>query len=302
MWFEIRDSRFHEVVAENAEVETIAALPGFLVTEGTAWHPHENYLVFSEIPSSTIYRWSSGDGLSVLRTPSNLTNGNCFDRQGRLLSCEHATACVSRLEATGRHVHVLASHYRGKEFNSPNDIVVDSRDRIWFTDPTYGRTSSRVGIIRERELSFQGVFRLDPDGRVTLVANDFAQPNGLCFMPGERTLLLNDTDRRHIRRFSVTPDGMVTGGEVFATVSGEGEGKPDGMKVDAEGRVYCTGPGGIHVFSSDGDLLGIIRTPEHTRNLCFGGADWQDLFLATSSAILRLRMKARGLPPFQEAG
>jgi gluconolactonase len=192
---------------------------------------------------------------------------------------------------------VLASHYQGRAFNSPNDIIVDSRDRIWFTDPTYGRTRQRVGIIREQELDFQGVFRLDADGTVTLIADDFQQPNGLCITPDGRSLLVNDTDRMHIRIFDLNEDGSTSGDRVFAEISGQGEGKPDGMKVDAEGRVYCTGPGGVHVLDPDGQRLGVIATAEHTRNFCFGGTDGCDLFLATSSAILRLRMKTAGVLP-----
>src|SRR5262249_31043952 len=152
------------------------------------------------------------------RKPSNLTNGNTFDREGRLLSCEHATSCVSRLEAGGRHFKVLASHYQGKELNSPNDIVVDSRDRIWFTDPTYGRTRQRVGVIRARALRYQGASRLAPDSRVTLAADDFLQPNGLCFTPDGSVLLVNDTDRSHIRRFTVNDDGSLEGGEVLTDI------------------------------------------------------------------------------------
>jgi gluconolactonase len=284
-----------EIVSREAEFEVIA--DGFVLTEGIAWHPRDHYLVFSEIPSSTIYKWSREAGLSVLRRPSNLTNGNTFDRQGRLLCCEHATSCVSRLEEGGRYFKVLASRYEGKELNSPNDIIVDSRDRIWFTDPTYGRTRPRVGVIRDQEIPYQGVYRLDPDGGLTLLADDFLQPNGLCLTPDETALLVNDTDRQHIRRFSIQSDGSLSGGEILAEIRGEGEGKPDGMKVDVDGRIYCTGPGGVHVLAPSGELLGVIETPDHTRNFCFGGEEWRDLFFATSSAILRLRTRVKGIPP-----
>lgn len=295
MFFEIVDGGLHEAINVDQSFETIA--DGFVVTEGIVWHPRDNYLVFSEIPSSTVYKWTTEAGLSVLRTPSNLTNGNTFDRQGRLLSCEHATSSVSRLEEGGRHFRVLASHYQGKALNSPNDIVVDSQDRIWFSDPTYGRTRARVGVIRDLELDFRGVYRLDPDGSVTLVAGDFLQPNGLCLTQDETALLVADTDRMHIRRFQVEQDGSLGGGDVFAEISGADEGKPDGLKIDEDGRVYCTGPGGVHVLTAQGKLLGVIRPPDHTRNFCFGGVDGRDLFLATSSAVLRLRMKAKGVLP-----
>lgn len=287
--------RIDALLAHDAAFETIAS--GFVITEGVVWHPGEDCLFFSELFTSVVYRWAADSGLTILRQPSNITNGNCLDRQGRLLSCEHATSCVSRREEGGRHFRVLATHYRGKELNSPNDIVVDSRDRIWFTDPSYGRTHPRVGVIRERELDFKGVYRLDPDGALTLVAADFEQPNGLCFLPGEGALLVNDTDRGHIRRFAVHDDGSLSGGAVIATLGGDATGKPDGMKVDAEGRIYCTGPGGIHVLTPDGTPFALIHTPELTRNFCFGGTDFGDLFLATSSRILRIRTKVQGLRP-----
>ena len=161
--FDVRDDQFHDVVAPGTQLEPIAT--GLKITEGIIWHPRDNYLVFSDMGVGVVYKWSKQEGLTVLRKPSNITNGNFIDRQGRVVSCEHATSVVSRLEPDGRWVRVLATHYNGKEFNSPNDIIVDSKDRIWFTDPTYGRTSPTVGVARERELDFQGVYRLDPTGR-----------------------------------------------------------------------------------------------------------------------------------------
>jgi gluconolactonase len=293
MLYDARSDAFGDVIRPDARPTTIAG--GFTLTEGTVWSFREDCLYFSEIPSSTVYRWSEVSGLGVFRRPSNLTNGNAFDVQGRLLSCEHGTSAVSRLEEGGRHFRVLASHFEGREFNSPNDIVCDSGGRIWFTDPPYGRTSPRVGVLRELSQPVCAVYRLDPDGTVTRVAGDFETPNGLCFLPGEAALLINDTNRMHIRRFDVNPDGSLAGGEVFATVSGEGDGKPDGMKADTEGRVYCTGPGGVHVFAPDGTLLGVIRLPEQCRNFCFGGPEGRTLFFACSTAILRLEVQARGL-------
>ncbi|MCL6707209.1 SMP-30/gluconolactonase/LRE family protein [Pseudomonas sp. R2.Fl] len=295
MLYDVRDPSFLDLVDEGAALEPIVT--GLGITEGTIWHKAGNYLVFSDLVAGIVHRWSEAEGDSVLRRPSNITNGNFIDRRGRILSCEHSSNSVTRLESDGRRVTVLAHSYRGKALNSPNDIVVDSRDRIWFTDPTYGRTSPRVGILRPQDLPFQGVYRLDPDGTLTLVADDYLQPNGLCFSPDEKTLLINDTDRRHIRRYAVNDDGTLSGGEVFAETLGDGEGKPDGMKVDVAGNVYCTGPGGVHAFDPDGRLLGVIRMPEHTRNFCFGGPDGKSLFLAASTTIFRLRMKIAGILP-----
>lgn len=294
MAVEAHDARLPGVTAAGATIRPLVT--GLGITEGVVWHPRDQYLVFSDLSASVVYRWTQREGATVLRKPSNITNGNFVDRQGRVISCEHATSCVSRMEEGGRHVRVLASHYRGQEFNSPNDLVCDSRDRIWFSDPLYGRTNPRVAVLREPQLAFQGVFRLEPDGAVTLIADDFAEPNGLCLAPGEALLYVADTKREHIRRFEVRPDGQVSGGDVFATVAGEGVGKPDGLKVDVAGRVYCTGPGGIHVFSSAGELLGVIATPVKTRNFCFGGADGRTLYLAMDQMIGSLAMEVAGVP------
>ena len=295
MIFERHESGFEPVISDATEYETIAC--GYAVTEGLVWRASTHSLIFSEIPSSTVYQWSRADGLSILRRPSNLTNGNYVDREQRLISCEHATSCVSRLEQGGRHFKVLTSHYNGTEFNSPNDVIVDDQDRIWFTDPPYGRTHPRVGVIRDIPQSTCGVYRLDTDGVVARVAEDFIKPNGLCFSPDQSLLYVNDTDLMHIRRFRVASDGSLEGGEVFAEISGEGEGKPDGLKADIDGRIYCTGPGGIHVLSPDGVLLGRIIAPQHTRNFCFGGESFNELFLGTSSEILRVDVGITGVAP-----
>jgi gluconolactonase len=286
---------FHEVIASDAQVEPLVT--GLGITEGTVWHPGEQALVFSDLSASTVYRWREGEGASLLRRPSNITNGNYVDRQGRVLSCEHATSSVVRLEDGGRWLRVLASQYRGREFNSPNDIVCDRFGRIWFTDPLYGRTNPRVGVLREAQLGFQGVYRIEPDGAVTLLADDFEAPNGLCLSPGEDALFVNDSARGHIRRFRLDRQGRLEGGEVFATLPGDEDGKPDGMKVDADGRVYCTGAGGVHVLAPDGTPLGLVRTPAKVRNFCFGGADFRTLYLALHEGVWRVPLRARGLGP-----
>jgi len=295
MIYDIRHDAFRSVIDETAQLSTIAG--GFTVTEGLVWDRHKGCLFFSDIPASTIWQWSPDGGLTPLRRPSNLTNGNTLDLQGRLLSCEHATSAVTRIEEGGRYVVVLADRYGEAEFNSPNDIVSDSRGRIWFTDPPYGRTSPSVGLIRDLPQTVRGVYRLDPDGSLARVVDDFEMPNGLCFLPGEDVLLVNDTTRMHIRRFDVAADGSLTGGAELTVITGEGDGKPDGMKADTEGRIYCTGPGGVHVLSGDGTLLGVIRMPEHCRNFCFGGPGFRTMFFGCSSAILRLEVKAQGLAP-----
>jgi gluconolactonase len=289
---DIADPRLLDVVSEQAKMEYLAQDLG--ITEGVAWHRQGSFLVFSDLSAGRVYRWREADGLGILRTPSNITNGNCVDREGRIVSCEHASSSVVRFEPEGRHISVLASRFQGKELNSPNDVICDSQGRLWFTDPVYGRTNPRVGVLREPEIGFQGVYRIETDGRLVLIADDFSSPNGLCLTPAEDTLLVDDTDRHHIRSFSVSRDGKVRGGQVLASIASDDTGKPDGMKCDAQGRIYCTGAGGVHVLAPGGQLLGVIRTPTKARNLCFGGPQGSIMFLAIDRAILRLPMKARG--------
>ncbi len=297
---EIRDGRFREVVDCGAEMERIAS--GFIFTEGPIWNPAARRLTFSDIIDNKMHRWvpaadGAGGEISVYRDPTNMTNGNTYDAEGRILSCEHSTSRVVREEPDGSFT-VLASHYGEKELNSPNDIVVKSDGRIYFTDPAAGR-SERYGKFREQELDFQGFFRVDPDGgNLTLLGDDFVLPNGLCFSTDESRLFVNDTRRGHIRVFDVGSDGLVSGGAVWAETTGEGEGRPDGMKVDSEDNLYCTGPGGVHVFGPDAVCLGVVRTPERVANFTFGGADMRDLFVTATTSVYRTRVKVPGLKLF----
>ncbi|WP_417270749.1 SMP-30/gluconolactonase/LRE family protein [Celeribacter sp.] len=297
--FEIRDPRFSEVISKDAELTVVA--DGFGFTEGPIWHPTEHWLAFSDIQESHQYRWSEKDGVSILRTPSNQANGNFFDREGRIVSCEHASSQMVRHEHDGKLVRVLASHYDGKELNSPNDVVVDSLNRVWFTDPSFGRIRENLGIIRDQDLNFQGVYRLDPDGELVLVTSALTQPNGLCFSPDEQTLFVNDSFGPTIHAFTVNADGNLSGGDVWTTVSGEGEGVPDGMKTDMHGRIFCNGPGGVHVFSPEADCLGVILIPEKSTNFCFGGPDQTTLFITASTSVYRIETKTTGLPMFRKA-
>ena len=295
MSLEIRDRRLVDIVGESVKIERLAT--GFAFTEGPAWHPDERWLIFSDIPASRLYRWLPSGAVTIHREPSNKTNGNTLDRQGRLVSCEHATSRVTRTEKNGT-LTVVASHFGDKELNSPNDIVVARDDAIYFTDPTYGRMDG-VGIKRQVELSFRGVYRINPgDGRLTLLAGDFTQPNGLCLSLDEKRLFVNDTAERHIRVFALAGDGTASGGAVWAATTGAGPGAPDGMKIDSHGNLYCTGPGGIHVFDPDGICLGIIRTPENTANFTFGEDDLRTLFVTASTSLYRLRVVVPGLRVF----
>jgi gluconolactonase len=222
-----------------------------------------------------------------------MANGNTWDREGRLLTCEHATSRVTRTQHDGT-MEVLASHYNGKELNSPNDIVVHSSGAIYFTDPLSGRTAT-YGVERPQQLPFQGVYRFDPTtGTLTLLADDFVLPNGLCFGLDERQLFVNDTRRGHIRVFDVLANGTLRGGSVWATPGSTGEGAPDGMKIDQWGNLYCTGPGGIHVFDGEAVYLGMIRMPERVANFAWGDADGRTLYITASTSVYAIRTNVAG--------
>lgn len=292
MIYEIRHPDFANVINKEETLATIAE--GFQFTEGPAWHPLEGHLTFSDIAGDTMYRWAWASGrLEVLRRPSNMANGSTYDAQGRLLTCEHATSRVVRA-APGGELEILASHHQGRELNSPNDIVVSRSGAIWFTDPLPGRKPF-FGIPREPELDFQGVWRIPPEGGDAIpMLKDFELPNGICFSPDERLLYVNDTPRGHIRCFEHAQDGTLSGGEVFAELKGEGEGVPDGLKTDRDGRVWCTGPGGIHVFGPDGNVLGVIRLPEKTANFTWAGPDRRTLITTSSTSVYRLYVRVTG--------
>jgi gluconolactonase len=291
MSVEIRDRRFAAVVGASVGFERIAT--GCKFTEGPLWHPGGAYLLWSDMPDDHIRRWSAADGVSTFRKPCHKSNGLTWDRQGRLLACEHASSRVSRTEPSGAIV-ALATHYQGKELNSPNDIVCATDGAIYFTDPSYGRMDY-YGLLREPELDFRGVYRVGADPKSTvLLASDFAQPNGLCFSLDGRRLFVNDTERQHIRVFDVGTNGALAGGKVWAQTTGEGEGAPDGMKIDSAGNVYCCGPGGIHVFDPAAVCLGVIRVPEGTANMAWGDADLRSLYITASSSVYRIRVAVPG--------
>ena len=291
MSVEIRDERFKQVVGEGIELEQVAT--DFIFTEGAMWNGATRELVFSDIPGDIMRKWSAEGGISVLRQPSSKTNGNYYDLEGRLISCEHATSRVVREEANGT-LSVLATHYEGKELNSPNDVIVKSDGAIYFTDPTYGRMDV-FGLLREQDLDFQGVYRIDPNsGDLSLLANDFQQPNGLTFSLDEQQLFVNDTDAGHIRVFDVAEDGSISGGEVWAVPKGAGDGGCDGMKIDSEGNLYCTGPGGLHVYASDATCLGVIEVPEVAANFTWGDDDLQAVYITASTSLYRTRVNIPG--------
>jgi gluconolactonase len=290
--------QLHELVDANAEVEQIGT--GFTFTEGPIWNQSGRFLLFSDMPGDTRRRWDEQGDISEVAKPSNKGNGMTLDADGRLLVCEHSTSSVVRMDpdGTGSGREVLASHYQGKELNSPNDIIVHSSGAIYFSDPTYGRMPG-FGVEREQDLDFQGVYRIPPGGgELTLLVDDFVQPNGLCFSPDESLLYVNDTDRAHIRVFDVGGDGMISNGRVFAHGIGTGDLATgelvDGMKCDEHGDVWVTGPRGVWVFSPTGEHLGVVEIPENVGNIHWGGPDWSWLFVPASTSVYRVKTKVSG--------
>lgn len=292
---DVHDQRLYDIFDAAAELETISSGHRFL--EGPAWHPFDKHLRFSDIPGNATLQWSESAGLSIYRANSHMANGNTYDRQGRFLSCHHASSRVTRMDGD-QAMTVLASHYQGKELNSPNDIVVKSDGAIYFTDPPYGR-EAKVGIPRERQLEFNGVYRLDPaDSTLTLLSKDFNRPNGLCFSADETLLYINDTPENHIRVFDVESDGALANGRLFAETGGDGPGAPDGMKIDSEGNLYCCAAGGLHVFSADGKFLGRLLAPMQIPNFTFGDDDLRGIYLTGATTLYRLRTRIAGIPLF----
>jgi gluconolactonase len=297
MGVQVNDPAFLELVDEDAELERLGT--GFTFTEGPIWNP-AGYPLFSDMPGDVRRRWDPDGGVSEVANPSNKGNGMTIDNDGRLVVCEHVTSSVVRMDPDGRGGgrEVLATHYEGKELNSPNDVVVKSDGAIYFTDPTYGRMPG-FGLEREQDLDFQGVYRIPPGGGdPQLMVDDFAQPNGLCFSTDESLLYINDTDRAHIRVFDVQADGTLANSHVLA--DGIGSGKleigdlVDGMKLDERGNVWVTGPGGVCVFNPEGEHIGTVEVPENVGNVNWGGPDWNWLFIPATSSVYRIECKVSG--------
>ncbi|NEP80171.1 MAG: SMP-30/gluconolactonase/LRE family protein [Okeania sp. SIO3B3] len=278
-----------DIIGEDTQVEKV--VEGFKFIEGPVWHP-DGFLLFSDIPENTIYQWQPNQEVKVFRRPSGNANGNTLDLQGRLITGEHSNRRVSRTEKDGKIV-TLADKYNGKRLNSPNDLVVKSDGSIYFTDPPYGIKSE------QEELGFYGVYKIAPDGKLTLLVDDFTRPNGIVLSPDETKLYVNDSEKGHIRVFDVKSDGTLENGMIFAELKDSNKrGVPDGMKVDLQGNVYSTGPGGVWVFAPSGKLLGIIAVPEKVANLAWGNNDYKTLYLTASKSLYRITLKVAGIRPF----
>jgi gluconolactonase len=297
MAVQVNAPAFLELVDEDAELERLGT--GFTFTEGPLWNP-DGFLLFSDMPGDVRRRWDAESGVTEVANPSNKGNGMTFDLDGRLVVCEHVTSSVVRMDpdGTGANREVIASHYGDKELNAPNDDVVNSDGAIYFSDPTYGRMPG-FGIEREQDLDFQGVYRIPPgSGDTQLLADDFGQPNGLCFSIDESLLYVNDTEKAHIRVFEVQADGSIANSRVLAdgigTASLEIGDLVDGMKLDERGNIWVTGPGGVCVFSPEGEHIGTVEVPEPVGNLNWGGPGWSQLFIPATSSVYRIECKVSG--------
>ncbi len=293
------DPRFDRLVPPDAKVMLLA--DGFLWAEGPVWSREGGFLLFSDIPNNRIMKWSEKDGLSLFMKPSGYTgvttysrepgaNGLTFDREGRFVACEHGDRRISRLEKNAGK-RTLADNYQGKRFNSPNDLVYKSNGDLYFTDPFYGLPQQ--GNDPTRELDYCGVFRLGTDGQVTLLARDLTRPNGIAFSPDEKTLYVaqSDPEKPYIMAFEMASDGTLGAGRILfdytAILKSGKQGSADGLKVDREGNLFATGPGGVHVITAKGEHLGAIETGDLTAN-CGWGGDGSTLYMTVNSKLMKI--------------
>jgi gluconolactonase len=296
------------LIAPGAKIEKLAE--GFIWTEGPVWIRDGGYLLFSDVPGNTMYRWSEKDGAGVFLKPSGYTgtdatifrepgsNGLIPGPGNSILLADHGNRSVARLDLATKQKTFLATRYGGKRFNSPNDLVLARSGTIYFTDPPYGLNGLNDSPHKEQKVN--GVYRLDPDGKVTLIEAGLTFPNGVILSPDERRLYVTVSDPNHavIMVYDRDAGGAVSNGRIFADltalVSEANPGLPDGMAIDAKGNLFSTGPGGVHIFSPDGKELGLIRTGTAIANCTFG-EDGRTLFLASNHMIAKVRTKTRGL-------
>jgi gluconolactonase len=309
---ERKDPRFDKLIPKDAICENLAG--GFDWAEGPVWIKDGGFLVLSDIPKNQIVKWQDGKGKSVFMEKSGYlgdktdlkepgTNGLTTDAEGRLVMCQHGERRVARLEKDGKTVKVLVDKYEGKRFNSPNDLVYHSNGDLYFTDPPYGlmKKERKAGEpeFPGMELDFCGVYRLSKDGKLTLLTKELSKPNGIAFSPDEKTLYIANSDpaKPIWVAFPVKADGTLGQGKTFFDstdwVKEKKKGLPDGMKVDKDGNVFATGPGGLHVFTPDGTHLGTIATGVATAN-CNWGDDGSVLYIAADKNLCRVKTTTKG--------
>ena len=296
--FEIHDPAFRKLALPVAALERL--WEGGRWCEGPVYFPLGDYVLWSDIPNNRMLQWTEGAGTRVFRAPSNFSNGNTRDREGRLVTCEHGTRRVTRTGADGT-IAVIADRFRGKRLNSPNDVVVAADRSVWFTDPPYGILSDYEGHKGEQEYGGCHVFRIDPArGVVDVAADDLQRPNGLAFAPDGRTLYVSDTAfahdpqaPRHIRAYRVDARGKLSKPRTFASIE---TGVPDGFRVDVDGNVWTSAGDGVHCYAPDGRLLGKILVPEIVSNVTFGGPRRNRLFITATTSLYAIYLATNAMP------
>lgn len=303
----VLEKRFSKYKIGNTPIQRLAT--GFLWAEGPAWNAGGRFLVWSDIPNDRQMRWVEEDGhVSQFRYPAGYTNGNTFDYEGRLLSCEHGNRRVTRTEHNGS-IHVIADKWQGKPFNAPNDIVVHPDGGIWFTDPGYGILGNYEGHKADLQLK-EAVYRVDgKTGEITLVTDDLYKPNGLCFSPDYRKLYICDTGSTHyadapknIRVYDVVDSNKLRGGKQYISTElpGKGAGLADGIRADIDGNIWVgagwvgAGYDGVHIYAPDGVRIGQILLPDICANVCFGGAKRNRLFMAAGQSLYAVYVETQG--------
>lgn len=294
--FEIYDRRFQDFIPGNVLLEKLWTGGRWL--EGPVYFGDAGHVLFSDIPNNRVLRWLEDGGVSVFRAPSSYENGHTRDREGRLVSCEHGGRRVTRTETDGT-ITVLADRYKGKRLNSPNDVAVKSDGTVWFTDPIYGIRSDYEGTKAESELGACYVFRLDPAaGELTVVADDFEQPNGIAFSPDESRLYVSDTSHSddpagppHIRVFDVVDGRRLARGRRFAEMK---QAVSDGFRLDTQGNLWTSAGQGVNCYTPRGELVLRIPVPERVSNLCFGGPRRNRLFMTAHTSLYSIYVGNNG--------
>lgn len=283
---ESESDKFHKLIPEKTKIERLAT--GFKFTEGPIWSKNGKYLLFSDIPQSKIYKLENNGNVNIFREQSNNSNGLTLDSKNQLICCEHGSRRVTRTEKNGS-IRILADSFNGKKLNSPNDVVVSKNGLIYFTDPPFGIKKE------QQELNHNGVYFINPEtSEIKLLIDNFERPNGLAFSPDENYLYIDDSWQKNIRRFKVKEDGTLKDGKIFYEFKEKLPGSPDGMKVDIEGNIYCTGPGGISVIDPSGNLLGKIVLPEIPSNCAWGEKDNKTLFITAQTSVYKVKTQIPG--------
>jgi gluconolactonase len=282
--------RFWTVVDPKAKLGVVGT--GFGFTEGPVWD-ESGFLYVSDETINKIFRLHL-DGKKEEVIALGDPDGNTYDRQHRLIDCASVLRAIIEITPDGKY-KILADHYDGKKLNSPNDVIVGPDGAIYFTDPTLDLVAGE-----KQEIPFQGVYRLDAKGNLTLLTKDLTQPNGLAFSPDGRHFYVDDSEKRNIRVYDVAPDGTLANGRIFGDEPGaKNDGVPDGIKVDKNGNLFITGPKGIWVWDANGNHLGTIVMPEQPANLTWGDKDYRTLYITATTSVYRLEMKTQGFVPYR---